>query len=96
MAKSTSPKPRYPEHDAVRRMFQELVTDESETGIVPFCQHAGIVMPQAAEKWWPTFLVHYTGEDGAPDHSRMCNDLATFPPVLRRVQEIQREMRRHG
>lgn len=79
----------------LRSIFEDLVMDRGVTGIVSFCSHAGISLPQhnAGETWWPTFSAHY--RDGAA-LDQLCTDLATWGPIASRVMEIQLEARGHG
>lgn len=79
---------------ALRTIFDDLVMDRTETGIVSFCAHAGIPLSQTVgDAWWPAFSAHY--RDGAAMDA-LCTDLATWGPIASRVVEIQLEARRHG
>lgn len=83
---------RYPAHLALRNAFDDLVLDNSETGIVPFFRHIGVRTPDRADMWWPAFMEHYR-QRRKIDIDRFCRDLATFPPIVARVAEIRAELK---
>lgn len=83
---------RYPAHAALRDAFDDLVLDRSETGLIPFCNHAGINVPASADLMWPSFMGHYR-QRRKIDIDRFCRDLASFPPIVARVAEIRAEMK---
>lgn len=86
-------KPRDPAK-ALRTIFDDLVLDRAETGILSFCAHARIPLARLdGDAWWPAFSAHY--RDGAAMDA-LCTDLATWGPIASRVVEIQLEAKRHG
>jgi hypothetical protein len=78
--------------DRLLGWFQEFVSDPGETGIIAFCEHIEMQLTtdDMGRSWWPRFLAHYAGADGV-DEYRFANDLATFPPIVRRVAKIKAE-----
>lgn len=82
------------EATGLRIIFEDLVMDRGETGILSFCAHAGIPIARlAGDAWWPAFSAHY--RDGAA-MDQLCTDLATWGPIASRVMEIRLEAQRHG
>jgi hypothetical protein len=73
-------------------LFEDLVADPSETGIIAFAKHIGMHLPIGDEgrSWWPLFLARYT-VGRSIDEERFAHDMATFPPIARRVAELKRE-----
>ena len=60
--------------------------EELLNGDGSFADHIGL--PRDAS--WGAFRRHYD-KDGLPDSSRAANDLATYPPIARRIAELQAE-----
>jgi hypothetical protein len=71
--------------------LEGLLVDHLEGGtILSFCEHARIPIAAdlKADRWWPTFLEHYTTRDGI-DEDQAWRDLATWPPIASRIVELQ-------
>jgi hypothetical protein len=93
-AKAKSPKAEPDAALRLRTIFEDLVMDRGETGILSFCAHVGIpIARMEGDAWWPAFSARY--RDGAA-MDQLCTDLATWGPIASRVMEIQLEARRHG
>lgn len=60
---------------------------------VEFCEHAGFNLRVIGkpENLMPAWLGHYRIKAGAYDVDRACNDLATWPPIAARIEELKRE-----
>src|SRR5215203_173963 len=81
--------------DRLRGLFEDLVADPAEQGIIGFCHHAGIplAVPADATKagalWWAAFQGHYVTASGSIDEARVAADLA--PPIAARIADLRRE-----
>lgn len=77
-------------------LFESLVDDETPgAGLFDFAKHVGMTLPTKgdADRVWAVFLAHYLSEmnaNGRIDEDRVAHDLAAFPPIARRVAEINR------
>ena len=83
--------------DRLLGLFEDLISDGEDTGIIAFCRHIGmhLTTDDMGRSWWPRFLAHYTGIKGVDEH-RVASDLATFPPIVRRLAELRAEMSRRN
>ena len=83
--------------DRLRGLFDDLLADPAEQGIIGFCRHVAIplAVPADATKagalWWAAFQGHYVTAAGAMDEARVAADLATFPPIAARIAYLRRE-----
>ena len=81
----------------MRGLFDDLVADPAERGIIGFCQHAGIHLAvpadvtKAGASWWGAFQGHYVTASGSIDEARVAADLAAFPPIAARIAHLRRE-----
>jgi hypothetical protein len=80
----------------LRGVFEELLFEQNpELGLRSFWTHAirGAAFESlTAESIWPMFLANYLSRDHANsrvDEARVAHDLATWPPIVRRVAEIR-------
>jgi hypothetical protein len=78
--------------DRLRGLFDDLVHDAGDQGVIGFAKHIGLNLSayDQGASWWPSFLAHYT-TGRKVDEERVANDLASFPPVVKRVAEIRAE-----
>jgi hypothetical protein len=78
--------------DRLRGLFDDLVHDAGDQGIIGYAAHIGLHLSTDDEgkSWWPSFRAHYT-TDRKVDEARVANDLASFPPIAKRVFEIRAE-----
>jgi hypothetical protein len=87
------PKRHQQAENRLRGLFEDLVMDRGETGIVSFCHHAGIPLTWSGEAvsraWWAAFLGNYVTPDGRLDETRVAFDLSTWKPIVARVRELQ-------
>jgi hypothetical protein len=83
--------------DRLLGLFEDLISDGDDAGIIAFCRHIGmnLTADDLGRSWWPRFLAHYTGINGVDEH-RVANDLATFPPIVRRLAELRAETSRRN
>jgi hypothetical protein len=83
--------------DRLLGLFDDLISEEGDRGIIGFCKHIGmhLTTDDMGLSWWPRFLAHYTGINGVIE-DRVANDLATFPPIVQRVAELRAEMSRRN
>jgi hypothetical protein len=82
----------------LRGLFDDLVADPAEQGIIGFCHHVGIPLAlpadvtKAGALWWAAFQGHYVTTSGFIDEARVAADLAAFPPIAARIAYLRREM----
>ena len=67
-------------------LLLSLYEDEAIHSDGSFFEHVGL----SRDASWGHFRRHYDKE-GLPDADRAANDLATYPPVARRIAELQAE-----
>ena len=67
-------------------MLLGLYEDEAENGDGSFFEHIGL----PPDSTWEQFCEHYA-DRGGPSSERVGNDLATYPPIARRIAELQIE-----
>ena len=88
--------------ERLRGLFNELLGEPGEDGIIGFCRHAGIHLTTSGDvqtiepAWWSAFLGHYVTSAGVIDHAQVAADLATWGPIVSRVAELRRERRQVG
>ena len=63
--------------------------DEAENGDGSFFEHIGL----PADASWGEFRRHYD-KDGVPDIDGAGNDMATYPPIAERIEELKAEKAR--
>ena len=77
-------------------LFEDLVMDPEDCGLLDFCRHAGIELPMRdGDLWWPTFVAHYVDSKGF-DVERVAHDLATWGPIAARVRWLKQRQRLQG
>ena len=67
-------------------MLLGLYEDEVENGDGSFFEHIGLL----PDSTWEQFRDHYANR-GGPSSERVGNDLATYPPIARRIAELKAE-----
>jgi hypothetical protein len=78
--------------DRLLGLFQDLIAEPGETGIIGFAEHIGMRLStnDSGRSWWPMFLARYTAGRRI-DEEHVARDLATFPPIARRIAELKAE-----
>jgi hypothetical protein len=72
----------------LRGLFEDLMRDPAEIGVLSFCKHVVNLLALPAEQRWPAFKAHYTAR-GEVDENKVATDLATWGPIASRVVELQ-------
>jgi hypothetical protein len=80
----------------LRGAFEELLFEQNpQLGLRSFWKHAihAVALDSLTpEGVWPMFLANYLSREdanGRVDETRFAHDLATWPPIARRVAEIR-------
>jgi hypothetical protein len=79
----------------LREAFEGLLFEQNpQLGLRSFWKHAiqGAALDRLSpEVVWPIFLANYLSHDRGcrVDESRFAHDLATWPPIVRRIAEIR-------
>ena len=82
----------------VLAVFFDLLENDQLDEFKEFCQHAGLdfsALPNCskclADQLPNWILGHYRISKGRYDVDRVANDLATYPPIVARVEELRKE-----
>ncbi len=72
--------------EEAENMLLGLYEDETEFGDGSFFVHIGL----PPDSTWEQFFEHYA-DRGGPSSERVGHDLATYPPIARRIAEVKAE-----
>ncbi len=102
-AKSKAAKPNdkltvQEQKNLVLGVYLDFLENDDLDGFVDFSKHAGLdfaALPDCpkcfADQFENWILGHYRISKGRYDVDRVANDLATYPPIVARVEELRKE-----
>jgi hypothetical protein len=84
--------------DLILGILISFLEDEETANFEDYIRHTGFDLGaiNRSQELAAAWLGHYRIRQGAYGVDRACNDLATWPPIARRIFELQREERARG
>lgn len=82
----------------VLAVYGDLLENDDLDGFIDFSKHAGLDFsalsqcPKCRDSQLEAWILgHYRISKGRYDVDRVANDLATYPPIVARIEELKRE-----